>query len=729
MVGQDADGGTSRVQEACGRRDTGRSRRRDLDVGSLGAWSRALDEQRRELLAGVGHELKTPLSIVLGLAARLLGDDRLVADQREDVERVRANAYVLLKRVEDVLAVARLDSGAVELVLRDVDVAALVRESCEGFASIAQLRGQRLVVELPERLSARIDEDRILSIVSNLLANAFKHAPAGGVVRCTVTAEGGRLQLEVADSGPGVAEGMRAEIFERYRQGAGSVGRPGGSGLGLSIVREVVALHGGQVVLRDAPEGGAAFLVDLPLVVGPDPVDSRTVIDVAERQRTTVERLRAQITAERRGATDAPPAEPVDAAVLVVSGDPQLGAYVHELVGQRYRVRHAGDALEAARRLSASRPDAVLFDAAIGAVALAALRRRLGEVPILAFAATLHDVSPLLDAGAQDCLVKPFAPEDLRARLAALVVRGRAAASRASLLGALEKAFHATSAPVAIVDADGRFVRVSRALCLLLEMDADELLQRTVDDLTHPVDLADVAASRRRVLGCGPVVDRGLWRLMRGDGSFVRMQVSASLADEGAGLLLWELTEAAGETSAAEGIDALSIARGRRSFERAVHDQLLRCRRDGEQAALVRCTLDDLPQVRTRHGHEVAERLMEQILDAARRRLRDTDELGRLGANEIAAIVVHAGPEVQRETALAIRAAAESQRVQAADVLVGTAAVAGVASLEGTETVGHAFLAAGCRLGVAPRRPLLRLEAVDQRVRYVPGRIGEPAVD
>ncbi|MEA2254893.1 MAG: hypothetical protein QOG35_938 [Solirubrobacteraceae bacterium] len=728
MVGPDADGGASRVQEACGRKDAGRSRRRDLDVGSLGAWSRALDEQRRELLAGVGHELKTPLSIVLGLAARLLGDDRLVADQREDVERVRANAYVLLKRVEDVLAVARLDSGAVELVLRDVDVAALVRESCEGFASIAQLRGQRLVVEVPERLNARIDEDRVLSIVSNLLANAFKHAPTGGVVRCTVTADGGRLHLDVADSGPGVAQGMRGEIFERYRQGAGSVGRPGGSGLGLSIVREVVALHGGQVVLSDAPEGGASFLVDLPLVVGADPGDARPVIDVAERQRTTVERLRAQITAERRGAPGAASAEPMDATVLVVSSDPQLGADVHELVGERYRVRHAGDALEAARRLSASRPDAILFDAAIGAVALAALRRRVREVPIVAFAATLHDVSPLLEAGAEDCLVKPFAPEDLRARLSSLVVRGRAAASRSSLLGALERAFHATPAPVAVVDAHGRFVRVSRALCRLLEMDADELLERTVEDITHPVDLADMAASRRRLLGRGPVVDRGLWRLMRGDGSFVRMQVSASVADEDAGLLLWELTEAAGETAAAERVDALSIARARRSFERSVHDQLMRCQRDGEQAALIRCTLDDLPHVRSRHGHEVAERIVEQVLEAARRRLRDTDEVARLGANEIAAIVVHAGPEVQRETAEAIRAAAESQRVQASDQLVGTAATAGVASLEGTETVGHAFLAAGGRLATAPRRPL-RLEVADRRLHYVPGRAGERAVD
>ena len=180
MVGQDADGGSSQLHNADARGRVTRNRRRDLDVGPLTAWSHALDEQRRELLAGVGHELKTPLSIVLGLSARLLGDEDLAGGRREDVERIRANAYVLLKRVEDALAIARLDIGGVRLALHEVDVAALVRESCAGFASVADLRRQRLLVDAPEALSARVDEDRILSVVSNLLANALKHAPAGG---------------------------------------------------------------------------------------------------------------------------------------------------------------------------------------------------------------------------------------------------------------------------------------------------------------------------------------------------------------------------------------------------------------------------------------------------------------------------------------------------------------------------------------------------------------------
>ena len=149
----------------------------------------------------------------------------------------------------------------------------------------------------------------MLSVVSNLLANALKYAPAGGTVRCTVASGGERLRIEVADSGPGVDDGLRETIFERYRRGAGSAARPGGTGLGLAIVRDLVALHNGIVTLTDAPEGGALFVVDLPLNVdgGSDAgAGAPATIDVAERQRATVERLRAELDAD--GRRDAPAA-------------------------------------------------------------------------------------------------------------------------------------------------------------------------------------------------------------------------------------------------------------------------------------------------------------------------------------------------------------------------------------------------------------------------------------
>jgi PAS domain S-box-containing protein/diguanylate cyclase (GGDEF)-like protein len=678
--------------------------RRDLETSSLANWSRALDEQRRELLAGVGHELKTPLSIVLGLCGRLLAAAELGDDQTEDVQRIRANAYVLLKRVEELLQVSRLDGGHLELDPRDVDVARLVRSSCEGFASVAELRDQRLILEAPPRLPARVDEEKLLSVVSNLLANALKYAPTGGTVRCSLASAGERLRIEVADSGPGVDDGLRETIFERYRRGVGSAARPGGTGLGLAIVRDLVALHNGTVTLTDAPEGGALFVVDLPLNAdgGADATNDGPLptLDVAERQRATVERLRAELDADGRRDAAAAAGEPgADGpSILIVSGDSELGAFVQELIARRYEVLHAVDALEAARLIADGRPDAVVLDAAAGTSAIAALRRRLGEAPLLALAASPDDVAGLLLAGAHDCVVKPFAADELRVRLDALVARGRAYARRETALAGLDRAFHVAPAAMALISAEGRLVRVNRSLCALLGFGADELVGRTVQDLTHPADLPDELVRRRLVLERRVIVDRGTWRLARADGSYLRVSASASLVDDSEGAeacLLWHLTDAPQEAAARGGAGAVAGPPGQRAVERAVRHQLLRCRRYGEQAALVRCSLHGLRDVRSTHGPEAADRLVAGILDVVRRRLRGTDVVAYVGDDEIAALLAHADMDAANTTADAIREAAEGMRVETPRGLVGTDASVGVASLVGAGSPGRAFADAG----------------------------------
>jgi PAS domain S-box-containing protein/diguanylate cyclase (GGDEF)-like protein len=731
MVGQDADRGDSRHELRASLRNG--AQRHDLEAGSLATWSRALDDQRRELLAGVSHELKTPLSIVLGLCGRLLATE-LGDSQTQDVERVRANAYVLLKRVEELLQVSRLDGGYLELDPRDVDVARLVRASCEGFASVAELREQHLIVEAPAALPAHLDEEKLLSVVSNLLANALKHAPRGGTVRCTVAAHGERLRIEVADNGPGVVDAMREEIFERFRQGPGSAARPAGTGLGLSIVRDLVALHRGMVRLADAPEGGALFVVDLPLRTDGAAANGQSApptINVAERQRATVERLRAELTANgRRGATPTPAAARGDRpSTLIVTGDAELGAFVQELIARRYEVRHAADPLQAARVIAAVRPDAVLLDAAAGVGAIGALRRRLGEVPLLAFAASPDDVPGLLAAGAHDCVVKPFAAEELQARLDALVARGHAATRRDATLAGLDRAFHAAPLAMALVSEDGRLLRVNRALCKLLGYSARELLRRSVQDLTHPDELRDEESRRRHVLERRVIADRGTWRLERADGSYVAVSASSSLVDDGEGgetCLLWHLKDAA-EDQPAVGAGVLSGPPGRRAFERAVRHQLLRCRRYGEQAALVRCSLDGLPEVRALHGTASADRLIAAILDAVRRRLRSTDVVSYVDENEIAALLAHADLDAARTTAEAMREAAENQRVSTHEGPVGTGAQVGVASLARAGSPGRAFVEAGLAMHAHGDTPRLRRFVRDDDRPTIDVRLGRPS--
>jgi signal transduction histidine kinase len=285
----DGDGHGARASMAAGSETARWSRERDVaPAGGL----HALDDEQRRVLADVGHELKSPLSIMLALCARLEDSERLQDQDAEDVARIRANAYTMLRRVQDLMLMSRLDSAGLQLEAAVVDVGAIVHGCLEGFASIAEQRGVQLRSEAPGQLCAVADDEKLLSAVSNLVANAIRHAPSHGVVRCSLRSEADRLVLEVADDGPGVPADQRERIFERYRRERSSTG----SGLGLAIVREIAHLHGGTVAVADAPEGGALFTMTLPL----RPQRATTVrpvrsLGIADRQKALVEELRAEL--------------------------------------------------------------------------------------------------------------------------------------------------------------------------------------------------------------------------------------------------------------------------------------------------------------------------------------------------------------------------------------------------------------------------------------------------
>ncbi|MCW2994720.1 MAG: histidine kinase [Conexibacter sp.] len=258
----------------------------------------AREDDHRQQLADVGHELRSPLSIMLALCTRLEESGRLVAEDAEDVARIRANAYTMLRRVQDLMLVARLESVDLQLEAAVIDVAAIVQSCAEGFGSVAAQRDLDLRIGVPARLPAVADEEKIVSVVSNLLANAIRHAPSGGVVRCSLSTAPGRLILQVADNGPGIAPDQRQVVFERYRRDAGA----GGTGLGLAIVGEIAQLHGGSVAVGDAPEGGALFTVELPLRTqrapdAPPRTGPQRSLALADRQKAVIEDLRAELEA------------------------------------------------------------------------------------------------------------------------------------------------------------------------------------------------------------------------------------------------------------------------------------------------------------------------------------------------------------------------------------------------------------------------------------------------
>ena len=282
--------------------------RRNDELQTLYENIRELDALKMQFFANMSHELRTPLALILGSSERLITDIDLSGETRHNAEVVARNARLLLRHVNDLLDVAKLEARKMQVQYEPVDLAELVRHTAEHFDALATERRMAFVIETPETLGAQLDAEKVQRVLLNILSNAFKFTPAGGTIRVILgEAPAGpgdgisgtdRAMISVLDSGSGVPPDQREAIFERFRQGLlGTTRRFGGTGLGLAIAKDFVELHGGTITVGDAPGGGAAFVVQLPLVVS-RPMASRAftppepgiAIDIA---RQTVDELRS----------------------------------------------------------------------------------------------------------------------------------------------------------------------------------------------------------------------------------------------------------------------------------------------------------------------------------------------------------------------------------------------------------------------------------------------------
>ncbi|TAM12851.1 MAG: PAS domain S-box protein [Nevskiaceae bacterium] len=393
-----------------------------------------LNDAKNDFFANISHELRTPLTLILGPVEDLARADNLDERQRRDLAVVQRNAEMLLKQVNDLLDLAKLDAGRMSLDYISSDVAQLVHSIAANFDVLARQRTIRYVIDAPEALEADLDPAKFGRVLLNLLSNAFKFTPDGGRIRCLLRAErGARIRLSVQDSGCGVKPEMRKEIFERFRQGQDGTTREfGGTGLGLSIAREFVDLHGGNISVSDAPHGGALFQVELPQYA-PAGVRSRVLRDsdsppVSERANdpatAIIEELRRVDYAEPRV-----PYERGAPVVLVAEDNADMQRYLVEVLGGGYRVVAASDGADALAKAVAEVPDLVVTDLMMpklgGDQLIKELRARpaFAQVPVLVVSAKADDALrlELLAETVQDYVVKPFTAHELRVRVRNLV--------------------------------------------------------------------------------------------------------------------------------------------------------------------------------------------------------------------------------------------------------------------------------------------------------------------
>jgi two-component system OmpR family sensor kinase len=220
--------------------------------GLLARLRDALDAQRR-FTADAAHELRTPLS-ALQLQLQLIERAATPDERQQALGDLKAGAARAARLVEQLLALARSDPSAQHAQAEIVELDALVAEVVAGMETLAAARRQALRLERLERADVQGNRAALRTLIENLVENALRHSPAGGRVDVSVHELGGMAVLEVSDTGPGIPASERERVFERFYRPAGTTAP--GSGLGLSIVRNVANAHGAKVELLDAEGGG-----------------------------------------------------------------------------------------------------------------------------------------------------------------------------------------------------------------------------------------------------------------------------------------------------------------------------------------------------------------------------------------------------------------------------------------------------------------------------------------
>ena len=394
-----------------------------------------LNEAKSRFFENVSHELRTPLTLLLGPLEDFIAHSTSDAERHKYVA-MRRNGRQLLRMINQLLDVSRIEAGTLRLHASMGDLARFLRIVIEAFESLARQKGIALESKLPDSLYAIFDEEKMEKAVTNLVSNALKFTPEGGRVSVSASiqkdigATGEMVQIVVCDSGIGISEEDLPRIFERFYQSRGVMERGyGGSGIGLSLAKELVELHGGKISVESKEGKGSAFTVVFPRGNGEPEEQVGEPRPLAARPSPLAElsAVETSLTFDYEG----PYSEDRDLddnarrpLILIVEDHAELRQYMCDTLKEIYRTIASPDGAQGFELASVALPDLIISDVLMPEMSGNELCRRLkndvrtSHIPVILLTAKADFDSKLvgLECGADDYLTKPFAWEELKIR-------------------------------------------------------------------------------------------------------------------------------------------------------------------------------------------------------------------------------------------------------------------------------------------------------------------------
>ncbi|HEV7380693.1 MAG TPA: histidine kinase dimerization/phospho-acceptor domain-containing protein, partial [Dyadobacter sp.] len=401
-----------------------------------------IDRAKTAFFSNVSHEFRTPLTLILGPLQQAFNHPE-TGLSRQDYEPIYRNAQRLLKLVNNLLDFSRMEAGRVKASFERVDIGELTEDLASNFRSVIESAGMQLMIETqPIAGPVYVDPDMWEKIVLNLVSNSFKYTLDGSIT-VNIAQVDGEVILRVSDTGVGIPETELPHMFERFHRVENTLGRTHeGTGIGLSLVSELVNLHHGQISVQSVFGEGSTFTVKVP--VGKQHLAQDQIVSGKSDKKASPDRqtfIREAMSLLDADNIDSPPAESTDESlseqdfsvekdvyVLIVDDNADMRAYIGRLLSPYFTVDFATNGHDALEKVAVNRPDVIISDVMMpvmdGKELLIELRQRPGiRVPVILLSARAGEEARVegLGWGADDYLVKPFMARELISKVSSVV--------------------------------------------------------------------------------------------------------------------------------------------------------------------------------------------------------------------------------------------------------------------------------------------------------------------